>query len=373
MGVLPKDHARKLRKLRILSKRLDRMIENGSFYALPFWRRYALIRRVKRLYGSLLGSVSPAATRAVLAGAAALALAACPPPGAPKADNPAFAAAVSADQFGFSAVGAPVAPAFADIDDDGDADLFAGAGGEFSGVIAYFENGSETSPSFAAAADYTGLPSSSGFTNRGPVPVLAPLTGGPYWDALVGHSANNDSASLEFYQNDGSSFSSATVPASLRTNSNYAITATVVDINGDGLLDVFVSASDWPVDHVVNTIDYFENTGTASAPIFTDQSTSLGLDLPAGSYGYPTFVDIDADGDFDAFVGNDLGDIYYFENSGTATAPQFEAPVQNPFGLSAVPGGTAVPAFVDIDNDGDFDLFVGDGNGDLWFYENTNL
>ena len=111
--MLPKDHARKMRKLRILSKRLDRMMEKKSFSAVPFWRRYAPVRRVKRLYGALLGSVSPGATRAILAGAVAVALAARPTPEAPKADNPTFAAAV---------------PAFVDIDNDGDFDPLVGDG-----------------------------------------------------------------------------------------------------------------------------------------------------------------------------------------------------------------------------------------------------
>jgi hypothetical protein len=374
--MLPRDHQRKLRKLRIFSKRLDRMIENGSFYSLPFWRRYALVRRVQRLYGSLLGPLSPAAARAILAGAATIALAACTPAGSdnppPKADHPSFAAAAM-NPFGFVPIvsAQPVAPAFADIDGDGDADLFAGAGAEGNGVIRYYANsGSKTSPSFAAAADYPGLPESTTptYTNLSPVPVLAPFRGGPLWDALIGHGPGG-APGLEYYQNDGSSFSSSTMPANLPTSAGYALTSTVVDINGDGLLDVFVSTSDGSTD----TIDYFKNTGTASAPVFSDQSTSLGLDIPVGAYGYPTFVGIDADGLFDAFIGNENGDIYFFKNIGTATVPQFAAPVKNPFGISPVPVGPAVPAFVDIDHDGDFDLFVGDGNGDLWFYKNSNF
>ena len=381
--MLPRDHAQKLRSLRILSRRLDRMIENGSFYSLQFWRRYALVRRVKRLYGSLLGPLSPATARAILAGAATLALAACLPAGqynppGPKADNPSFAAAVK-NPFGFQPIasGEPVAPAFADMNGDGIAELFAGAGAEGLGVIKYYANaGSRTSPSFAPGADFPGLPDSSSFlTNKNPVPVFAPLRGASQWDALIGHGAGGQPF-LEFYQDGGSSFSSSTLPGNLPSGgSDYALTSTVVDINGDGLLDVFVSVSDWDTNTstVVNTIDYFQNTGTASAPFFSDQATSLGINLPAGSYGYPTFVDINGDGLFDAFVGNDLGDVYFFKNTGTPTAPQFAAPVKNPFGMTAVPVGPAVPAFVDIDHDGDFDLFVGDGNGDLWFYKNNNF
>jgi len=372
----------KLRRLRILSRRLDRMIENGSFYALPFWQRFALVRRVKRLYSSLLGPLSPGVARAIVAGAATLAIAACVPAGENfrplrQANSPSFVAPVK-DPFGFVpiAAGKPVAPAFADIDGNGTADLFAGAGGEGAGVIAYFKNtGSQTAPSFAAGAPYPGLPDDSTvFADRNPVPVLAPLHGGSVFDALVG-SGVGGAPYLQYFQNSGSTFSPTALPAGLPSNGDYELDATAVDINGDGLLDVLVSSTSYDSNTAafVNTIDYYKNTGTATAPAFTDQATSLGIDLPAGSFGYPTFVDINGDGLYDAFVGNDNGDIYYFKNIGTATAPKFAAPVKNPFGITAVPAGPAVPAFVDIDHDGDFDLFVGDGNGDLWFYKNTNF
>jgi large repetitive protein len=344
---------------------------------MPLQDHVRKVRRLRFLYDSLKGTVSPAAGRAVMAGAATLALAACPPPTtAQKADNPSFAAPVQ-NPFGFQHVVAgtfPVAPAFVDINGDGVADLFAGAGGEAAGVIKYYANtGSKTSPSFAAGVDYPGLTNSTTHVDLNPVPVLAPLRSGAPWDVLIGHGPGG-SPSLQYYQNTGSAFSSQPSPPSalpsIGGGLGSSLTATAVDINGDGLLDVFVSSSNGSV----NTIDYFKNMGPASAPVFADQHTSLGLDLPAGSiYGYPTFVDIDANGTYDAFVGDDHGNIYFFKNVGTPTAPQFAAPVKNPFGITPVPAGPAVPAFVDIDGDGDFDLFVGDGNGDLWFYRNKNF
>jgi len=43
-----------------------------------------------------------------------------------------------------------------------------------------------------------------------------------------------------------------------------------------------------------------------------------------------------------------------FRNTGTATAPAFDAASTNPFGLAAV-SAQAHPAFADIDGDGDLD------------------
>jgi len=364
--MLPRDHAGKARKLRILSKRLERMIGNGSFYALPFWRRYALVRRVKRLSASLLGLLSPAAAKVLIAGAASAALIAACCPGTPSS-YPAFAARTK-NPFDLASVAAPAAPCLADIDDDGDFDLFAGGGGEGAGFVRFFENtGCKWCPEFAAATDYPNLQPSVPYCG-GVIPVLAPVKNAPLYDAFIGHS-NGFFPYLEFFENDGNSLELSTVPADLPTFTSDLCNAAVVDIDGDGLLDVFMSTSDG----TTSTIEYYRNTGTASAPAFTDQSTTLGLVLPAGAYGYPVFVDIDADDDFEAFVGNELGNLYFFRNTGTAASPVFAAPSLNPFGITTVPAGPAIPSLADIDHDGDLDLFVGDGNGDLWFFKNKDL
>ena len=52
--------------------------------------------------------------------------------------------------------------------------------------------------------------------------------------------------------------------------------------------------------------------------------------------------------------------------------PSFTDSLMNPFGLAAV-SDSASPTFVDIDGDGDFDAFIGDGNGDMIFYKNLGV
>ena len=91
-----------------------------------------------------------------------------------------------------------------------------------------------------------------------------------------------------------------------------------------------------------------------SYPIFTKISTNpFGLS-DVGRYASPTFVDIDNDGDLDAFVGDSVGRTSFFQNTGTTSSPVFAAVNINPFGLSNV-SGTANPALVDIDDDDDLD------------------
>ena len=71
-----------------------------------------------------------------------------------------------------------------------------------------------------------------------------------------------------------------------------------------------------------------------SDPVFVLTSNApFGLSGAGGSVSLD-FVDIDNDGDMDAFTGNYDGNTLFFRNIGTASSPFFEAPRTNPFGLS---------------------------------------
>ena len=53
-----------------------------------------------------------------------------------------------------------------------------------------------------------------------------------------------------------------------------------------------------------------------------------------GTAGAPVFADVDGDGDLDVVAGNlEPGNLRYFENTGSATAPAFveRAGAANPF------------------------------------------
>jgi len=76
----------------------------------------------------------------------------------------------------------------------------------------------------------------------------------------------------------------------------------------------------------------------------------------------------------DLFVGeqglDNIGNINFYRNTGTATNPNFTFETEN-FASIIVGGGFSSPTFADIDNDGDFDLFVGENDGGLHFYRNV--
>ena len=65
-------------------------------------------------------------------------------------------------------------------------------------------------------------------------------------------------------------------------------------------------------------------------------------------------------------MGEYSGTLSYFENVGSASAPAYSlvSGAASPFDGIAVSGDSA-PAFADLDDDGDWDLVVGEYNGVL--------
>ncbi len=135
------------------------------------------------------------------------------------------------------------------------------------------------------------------------------------------------------------------------------------DLDNDGDLDLLAG-------EYLGNMQYFENIGTASEPAFAAPlQNPFGL-TPTSLFATPTFADLDADGDMDMLAGEYFGDLKYFENTGSATNPQFAAPQSNPFGLDSV-YVDSFPALADLDGDGDFDLLVGEYYGSMQYFENT--
>lgn len=139
----------------------------------------------------------------------------------------------------------------------------------------------------------------------------------------------------------------------------------LADLDGDGDSDLVVGTKIEPDDPHRGGLYWFENVGTRTAPAFRYRGR---LDvLPAFHYA-PAFGDLDGDGRPDLVLGQFHDAVAWYRNTGTPGATRF---VLVDSALVRLPrGGNAVPALVDIDGDGDLDLFLGEASGRVAFFRN---
>jgi hypothetical protein len=91
-----------------------------------------------------------------------------------------------------------------------------------------------------------------------------------------------------------------------------------------------------------------------------------------GYYSDPCFIDIDADGDYDLFITDDEGHFYYYRNNGTAQSPNYSLVTSQWQGIYFPPPNSAWRGFCfsDLDQDNDLDLPINSGRGHISFYRN---
>jgi len=254
-------------------------------------------------------------------------------------------------------VGADSYPVFADLDGDGDPDLLISnkiSPKDYnSSIIHVFENTSTERELQWQQMDPLDI---GGYYNL--APAVADLDGDGDLDMLVG----TWNKGILYYQNDGTinspSFSlieGNTIALTRGSNS----TPTFVDIDGDGDQDLFIGESS-------GEINFYLNNGTSQNPQF-DLITDNFEDIDVGRRSVPRFVDIDGDGDQDLILGRESNGVMLYLNQGTPQVPFFvesgTLPAQFPI--------LATPAFVDIDKDGDLDIFSGGLGGGLLFFKNA--
>ena len=176
-----------------------------------------------------------------------------------------------------------------------------------------------------------------------------------------------DNGQTAYFRNNGSVFSPSFGPWTFANlfgiiDVGNNSAPTFADINNDNKDDAFVG-------ELAGDIYYFSNIGSLSSPNFTAQIINPSGITRLGTYYSPAFVDIDDDGDMDLFVGVSSGDILYFQNTGNVNSYQFASGVTNPFNFSNA-GSRSAPSFNDIDSDGDYDAFVGNFAGNILYFEN---
>ena len=257
---------------------------------------------------------------------------------------------------------------FYDIDADNDFDLFWGD--LFQPGLFFLENvGTRDTPDIRDSLMVVTYPQSRPVATAGfNVPRFADVDSDGDGDLFIGVQSGaygtDYTNNFWHYENVGmesfADFEFKTVNAITTLDIIASSIPALADIDNDGDDDLFVGNEFDPQNPGwKGTVTFFRNSGTAYEPSFSLEDSSF-FDIPIGNNLSPDFTDIDCDGDLDAFVGDWNGKIHLLENNGSVDFHQFDyAGEVSGIDLS----GRASPVFADWDGDGDTDLLIGDKNG----------
>lgn len=287
------------------------------------------------------------------------------------------------------------APQFVDFDDDGDLDIFTGS--EYAGFRLY--NFIETSEQLKYVESGIGSFDFIAEDLEDQIPVMVDIDNDGDLDVYVSAydydtqpfslrktaenkrrtSVKKSAKAIEgyFYTNTGTQANPVYSVEPFQTFSvmDYAHFVSFVDIDNDGDVDAFVLG-----EYNNNTeVNFFESTGTDPLE-FTEKT---GADNPLAAitednypeigYGSIAFGDIDDDGDYDVLFTGYYGDIYYLENTGTAQAAVFTDNSDSGPFASISAGYYGKVSLADVDEDGDMDLFTHFAYGMLTGYYENTL
>lgn len=190
---------------------------------------------------------------------------------------------------------------------------------------------------------------------------------------------SGDGGQNSLYQNQGDgTFIDKIMGSGLLTEGGVSISPALIDLDGDGDLDVLLGASDG------ESIKLFKQT---DAGLFEDVTPSSGLSVTSNEIDFlssPSFADYDKDGDLDIAWANGITNrTTRIDDANTHTLWRNDGAlkftnVSNESGLTRaiklIPSSVAfASAFVDINNDQYPDLLlVADGGNTKYFYNNQD-
>ena len=244
-------------------------------------------------------------------------------------------------------------PALMDFDLDGDQDIVFGYSAPYLQNIeplALFENKGN---GVFDRKIFLDNPFGGAATGSEAVPYFVDIDGDGQLDALLGGKYGN---SLTYYKNNNGVFDLVLGPESPFNDILTGFTfwegakPVYIDIDDDGDLDLVTGSYGGNITFFKNESGILTRQVMDAANPFFALGTPTNYDYLTGNYysvhisgNYNTaidMVDIDNDGDLDLFSGDDDGTVDFFKNIGTRSAPQFEIPVdptENPLDESHIP------------------------------------
>ena len=260
-------------------------------------------------------------------------------------------------------------PIFFDHNNDGLLDIIVGnqgyyVDGETIGQLALFENtGTAEAAAFTLVSrNYAGL-ADFGFTAI--APTFGDLDGDGDEDMLIGES----DGFVHFFKN----IAAPGAPANfILFGPNYQgidpgqnSAPQLIDINGDGLNDLIIGERN-------GNLNYYLNTGTAAAPVFTLQTEFWGnVDVRTlgalTGHSVPFLTQLN--GEYVLFVGCEEGTIYQYQPTGDFTGAFTK--ITNTF--NNIDGGAySSVCLADINLDGLPEMIIGNKRGGLQLFRDES-
>jgi hypothetical protein len=147
----------------------------------------------------------------------------------------------------------------------------------------------------------------------------------------------------------------------------------LIDIDGDRDRDIFVGVLGGAYNPNLTSADNFYFIEQAASEQLVLRTKRFIHTLDVGTESVPAFGDLDGDGDIDLLLGNKLdpqtpgrGRLYLFRNAGTKQAPKLELADT----LDVANAFHQAPALGDIDSDGDLDLLLGTWSDGILVFRN---